>query len=311
MIMAIDESIAYLFSVLKIDPFPREFTGSDRGDRINGTTNSDYMLGLNGADTLNGLGGNDYLEGGAGIDTIDGGAGTDTVGYVNAPSAVTVLLPLLDVVGASLGGDGADVLRNIDNAVGSSFNDTITGNDGANVLAGLHGNDVLYGGAGNDTLIGGIGDDRLFGGDGNDSLRDDENPDDPYSTDVLDGGAGDDEFVGGLGPNIMIGGAGADTFWSGYDNAGTTFKFQAVSDFASLDVIDGFNFNDKIDLSAINAPGDGDAFHIGEGPGGILIESDGPTTYLRFVGSDGRELPGGINIRPQFDQELEESNFIL
>ena len=47
----------------------------------------------------------------------------------------------------------------IENAIGSSLEDVITGNDAANLLIGNAGSDVLRGGAGKDTLIGGTGDD--------------------------------------------------------------------------------------------------------------------------------------------------------
>ena len=68
----------------------------------------------------------------------------------------------------------------IENASGrAAGNDTITGNDSANLLEGnggddlldgLGGNDTLEGFAGDDTLIGGAGFDVLYGGDGDDSL---------------------------------------------------------------------------------------------------------------------------------------------
>src|SRR5215813_3553346 len=47
----------------------------------------------------------------------------------------------------------------IENAIGGSGNDTITGNAADNVLNGGAGNDALVGGAGADVLIGGIGND--------------------------------------------------------------------------------------------------------------------------------------------------------
>jgi serralysin len=58
----------------------------------------------------------------------------------------------------------------IENAIGGSGNDTITGNEIANVLDGGAGNDWIYGNAGNDTLIGGAGVNRLYGGAGADSF---------------------------------------------------------------------------------------------------------------------------------------------
>jgi len=54
----------------------------------------------------------------------------------------------------------------IENAFGGDGNDSITGNNSANVLMGMRGNDILYGMDGNDTLDGGTGNDVLDGGSG-------------------------------------------------------------------------------------------------------------------------------------------------
>lgn len=56
----------------------------------------------------------------------------------------------------------------IENGIGTSGADTITGNGADNSLSGGNGNDVLYGQAGNDTLNGGAGNDTLDGGAGDD-----------------------------------------------------------------------------------------------------------------------------------------------
>lgn len=58
----------------------------------------------------------------------------------------------------------------IENGIGGSGNDTIIGNDVANVLTGNGGADNISGNAGNDTLIGGLGFDRMDGGAGNDVI---------------------------------------------------------------------------------------------------------------------------------------------
>jgi Ca2+-binding RTX toxin-like protein len=52
-----------------------------------------------------------------------------------------------------------DTLTTIENLTGSNYNDTLTGDAGANVLSGGTGNDTLAGGAGADTLTGGSGTD--------------------------------------------------------------------------------------------------------------------------------------------------------
>ena len=56
----------------------------------------------------------------------------------------------------------------IENALGGSGNDVLTGNSAANTLNGGTGADVLIGGLGNDTQIAGDGDDNVIGGDGDD-----------------------------------------------------------------------------------------------------------------------------------------------
>ena len=57
----------------------------------------------------------------------------------------------------------------IENAVGGSGSDVLTGNAAANRLEGGAGSDQLDGGAGNDTLVGGAGNDTLTGGAGDDT----------------------------------------------------------------------------------------------------------------------------------------------
>ena len=49
----------------------------------------------------------------------------------------------------------------IENAIGGTGNDTITGNGAANILDGGAGNDTLNGGAGVNSLIGGLGNDTF------------------------------------------------------------------------------------------------------------------------------------------------------
>lgn len=57
----------------------------------------------------------------------------------------------------------------IENAIGGSGNDSLTGNASSNRLDGGAGNDNIDGGAGNDTLIGGAGNDSIIGGAGDDT----------------------------------------------------------------------------------------------------------------------------------------------
>ena len=120
--------------------------GRAGNDVLSGGDGNDVLLGGFGSDTLTGGEGNDILIGGANNDILDGGNGIDTASYIGATAAVTVNLNL----GVATGGDGTDTLSNIENAVGSHFNDTVVGNSSDNVLTGSLGNDILTGGDGAD-----------------------------------------------------------------------------------------------------------------------------------------------------------------
>ncbi|WP_050716768.1 retention module-containing protein [Aeromonas tecta] len=142
--------------------------GGTGNDTINGNAGNDILLGGAGNDNLNGGEGNDILVGGAGNDILDGGVGNDTASYIDSAAGVTVI-----VNGASqaTGGAGTDSLSNMENLVGSMFNDSLTGDGNANILSGLAGDDILSGGGGDDLLIGGTGSDTLTGGAGKDTFK--------------------------------------------------------------------------------------------------------------------------------------------
>lgn len=120
-----------------------------------------------GDDALNGRGGNDTLYGGDGADTMYGGAGIDTASYANAGTWVYV--NVRNGTGAGHKGESkGDILYDIENVVGSDWNDVIAMDDGNNSIWGGAGNDTLNGRGGDDTLYGGTGNDVLYGGTGND-----------------------------------------------------------------------------------------------------------------------------------------------
>ena len=82
---------------------------------------------------------------------------SDTVSYANLDVGVRLAL-------------GSTSHLNIENAIGSSGDDELTGNSSPNRLEGGAGADALTGSAGVDTLIGGPGADTLVGGPGNDLI---------------------------------------------------------------------------------------------------------------------------------------------
>eukprot|EP01031_Cornospumella_fuschlensis_P022412 gene22412-27377_t len=89
------------------------------------------------------------LDGRLGDDTLDGGGGNDWAEYNNVEGGVTVDLS----TGQAMGAAGQDVLSNIENVMGSVYNDQLTGNAGSNVLLGGRGDDSIDGGAGVDTAV--------------------------------------------------------------------------------------------------------------------------------------------------------------
>jgi Ca2+-binding RTX toxin-like protein len=95
------------------------------------------------------------LIGGLGNDTLSGGNGTDTASYDSAAAAVVLNLGLSTA--QTTGGAGIDTLISIENLIGSAFEDTLTGNSGANRIDGGAGADVINGAGGNDELDGGEG----------------------------------------------------------------------------------------------------------------------------------------------------------
>ena len=101
---------------------------------------------INGSDTATSF----HLEYHPSAATVHGGAGSDAISYSDDGAGVTINL----AAGTSSGAGGTATFTSIENAVGGSGNDTITGSVGANTLTGAGGNDTLDGGAaGIDTAV--------------------------------------------------------------------------------------------------------------------------------------------------------------
>ncbi|WP_430464653.1 Hint domain-containing protein [Tabrizicola sp.] len=219
------------------------YNGTSGNDTLNGSTGADTLNAYGGNDSLNGGSGNDILFGGDGDDTLNGGngrdtlyggAGNDVATYASATAAVNVSL----ATGLGSGNHATgDVLFEIEHLIGSIYNDTLTGDDGANSLFGGSGNDVLAGGGGNDTLIGGAGVDTAdysasldgvtvnlttglgSGGDAQgDVLSQIENILGSNYADLLTGDGNANTLTGGAGDDSLFGGAGSDQLFGGDGN---------------------------------------------------------------------------------------------
>jgi serralysin len=141
--------------------------GGTGSDTITGNAAANALWGNGGNDRLIGGDGNDNLVGGAGADRLDGGNGTDLASYANATAGIVADLYS---AGSNTGDAAGDTYVSMERLYGSAFNDTLRGDNRANLLNGLAGNDMLNGRDGNDTLIGGNGADRLNGGGGTDTF---------------------------------------------------------------------------------------------------------------------------------------------
>lgn len=227
---------------------------------------SNYLYGNAGNDSLYGGDRQDMLVGGNGDDYIDGGTGSDNIAYHTASTGVTVNL---SITGAqNTVGAGMDTLLNVENILGSSYNDTLTGNAANNRFQSMGGNDVIDGGDGAFDLIeftnvfaavnvnmsdwsiqstnmqrigtltlsniegvsGSVYNDTLTGSSGADYLN-------GYAgNDVIDGGAGDDYLAGGSSADTLTGGEGKDTFILGSDRGlGIQNSVDTITDFNLID----------------------------------------------------------------------------
>ncbi|MEZ6032436.1 MAG: calcium-binding protein [Planctomycetaceae bacterium] len=107
-------------------------TGASWDVLIYGGSGDDTIFGGDGNDKLSGRAGNDTIVGNGGDDKIYGDQGNDTVSYVTAGAAVDVNLSTR----RASGGAGNDILTSIENVLGSSFIDEITGDANDNILDG-------------------------------------------------------------------------------------------------------------------------------------------------------------------------------
>ncbi len=264
---------------------------SDNHDTMHGGAGDDHVFGGKGDDTLHGDDGDDNLWGNGGSNSYYGGKGSDVI-HANPSDAVvdgwiedggdemdprtadTVSFAHLkddDLedrgVMANLGTKGTlnfvgasarnGIIANIENIIGTTEDDDLTGGPGPNVIEGGEGGDALSGGADastdpdddNDTVSYRSSDRgvRVTLGDGSnqtasrghagtDSISNFENAigsahdDDLTGIDgeagvvgsTLKGLDGDDTLEGGLGNDTLEGGAGADELNGGHTPTSTT-----------------------------------------------------------------------------------------
>jgi len=161
---AYDGSQTGLIDPISGQTFDVSISMGDGDDVFIGGASDESVGGNSGTDVLFGNSGTDILQGGTGGDSLNGGSGIDSASYDEEGAGVTVDLS----TGVHAGNAAGDTLISIENLIGSSFIDVLTGDGGANALWGGSGNDSLSGGSGTDSLNGHAGNDTLTGGSGGD-----------------------------------------------------------------------------------------------------------------------------------------------
>lgn len=148
--------------------FPIAMNGGDGPDDLSGAQADDELYGGAGPDRIAGYGGSDWLDGGPGADQLWGDSfygvtalpGIDVAAY---DTRVDPVIASLDgVANDGVAGEGDLIGHDVEDIVGGSGDDTLTGSPdpdglfgsvGADTIDGQGGEDVLDGGAGNDTIL--------------------------------------------------------------------------------------------------------------------------------------------------------------
>lgn len=234
------------------------------------------------------------------VDFVDGGAGRDAIDYSKSSVGLNI-----DLARGSATADLDLLLRNVtvtqiqnvEDVVGSQFDDTIIGTTAANTLDGGAGNDEIHAGAGNDTLVGGTGHNLLDGGRGTDTAdyasanhavfadlgngsatQTDLTTGDTFAQDMLvsienvTGSRFGDHLQGSSGDNMMNGGDGNDFIYGG----------------AGDDTINGDNGND-----VIGGGGGSDTIHGNGGSDELSAGEPGSNGKDRLFGDDGNDVLAG------------------
>jgi Ca2+-binding RTX toxin-like protein len=267
--------------------------GSAAGEKLQGAGGDDRIQGFAGDDTLVGGAGQDTIDGGDDDDTVSYAQAGSTVhvdlveGTANGGAGVDTLIGIEDITGSRnldilYGDDSANRIfggGDVDIIDGRGGSDDLEGGAGADGLYGGDGDDTIHGGSGDDFVRVGAGDDKAYGGGGFDTLDFQlasggvnvdlaagaitgaegtdvakwfEHAFGSDFGDLLVGTAGDNTLKGGQGDDTLVGGRGADTLEGG---AGAdVYRYLSLADSRTQpDVIQRFDADDRIDLTAIDA----------------------------------------------------------
>lgn len=159
---------------------PSQLDGGGGNDTLAGGVAADRLNGGLGGDNLMGdvvrsggsfvvvstsAGGNDTLTGGPDADGYAGGPGIDTISWADHAVPITATMPRpieFGTVEFGTGPDGEQIPQDVEELIGGSGRDTLTGNRGQDRLDGGGNDDTIDGKQGADLVRGGAGGDTIF-----------------------------------------------------------------------------------------------------------------------------------------------------
>lgn len=270
--------------------------GGAGNDTINGDADNDLLIGGLGDDILSGSTGDDIFDEGdatsTGADIFNGGTGIDTVDYGDRTTAVYVTMDGSaandgeDSTTSTAGGEEADnVKADVENVIGSAYDDHIYGNSLGNVITGNAGDDVLDGGAGNDVfdmLAANDGDDTITGGSGVDLVDYTDRTNGMFI--VLDGSTASYDLIT-TPTEADILGADIENAWgsnTAADNiTGNALANELVGN-TGADTLNGAGGDDVLDGLGLAASNEADILDGGAGDGDFCFGSTTTTSNCEF-----------------------------
>ena len=214
--------------------------GDSGNDILDDGSGNDTVLGGLGHDTLSGSLGDDSLDGGDGSDYVDYSSLSNSLGDTEGIKVDLTINSQQDTKKA-----GLDTLKDIENIIGSSYNDTIIGTNADNVILAGNGNDTIVtngssASSGYDEIDGGSGDRDLItyensgltskitvdlrnsevqdSGAGKIKIKNIEDVSGAAGADLITGNDSDNILKGLAGNDTLIGNGGNDSLYGGADN---------------------------------------------------------------------------------------------
>ncbi|MGN8275129.1 calcium-binding protein [Pseudomonas sp. SMN5] len=291
---------------------------------LQGSDANEVIRGLAGDDVLQGNGGRDLLQGGAGTDIFRFGELSDSFRTATQGNSDRILdfdaaNDRIDLIGLGFTGIGnghdgtlavqasADgtrtYLKSYDaDASGQRFELALDGN----LVGQLNDTNLVFtaptveGTSASDTLTGSALSEIIHGLDGNDRIN---------------GGAGADVIIGGRGADRLNGGDRSDiSLWTDNRQNADVFRYTSTEDsyrtdsHSSVDLIEGFTVDDKIDVSALGYTG------LGDGTSTTLkmvYNQALDRTYLTDVEADAQGYWFQIALAGDWRESLDNDNLIV